>query len=139
MTEKMSAEAAREGSTKGEFVCVVCPNGCFIEAEYIGDASGAATLLSLAGNRCARGKTWVQQELENPMRTIATSVPVRGGDFLLASVRTKTPIPLSKIAEVMQVIRAQTLQAPLRTGEVILKNPAGTETEIIVTREVHAV
>ena len=93
MTEKTIAEMSTakksimEGSIKGEFLCVVCPNGCFIEAEY---APGhPTTLLSNGGNRCVRGKDWVRQEIENPERTIATSVPVRGGDFLLASVRTK--------------------------------------------------
>lgn len=122
---------------RGEFLCVVCPNGCFIEAEY---AEGhPATLLSLAGNRCARGKEWVRQEIGNPMRTIATSVPVRGGDFLLASVRTKTPIPLEKVEAVMKELRQLTLDAPLRIGQTALKNPAGTDTEIIVTREVEAV
>lgn len=122
---------------KGEFLCVVCPNGCFIEAEY--GEGHPAVLLSLTGNRCARGKEWVRQEIENPMRTIATSVPVRGGDFLLASVRTKDPIPLAKVEAVMGEIRKLTLDAPLHIGQTVLTNPAGTDTEIIVTREVEAV
>ncbi|MDR3230597.1 MAG: DUF1667 domain-containing protein [Synergistaceae bacterium] len=121
-------------SIKGEFVCVVCPNGCFIEAEYT--TEGGAKLLSLAGNRCERGRDWVRQELETPMRTIATSIPVRDGDFLLASVRTAAPIPLERVADVMREIRARTLDAPLSIGQVVIKNPAGTNTEIVVTREV---
>jgi CxxC motif-containing protein len=125
-----------EKNLKGEFVCVVCPNGCFIEAEYTNE--GGAKLISLTGNRCERGKDWVRQELETPMRTIATSVPVRGGDFLLASVRTAAPIPLERVADVMREIRARTLDAPLSIGQVVMRNPAGADTEIIVTREVAA-
>ncbi|MDR2174509.1 MAG: DUF1667 domain-containing protein [Synergistaceae bacterium] len=127
-------------AVKGEFVCVVCPNGCFIEAEYEDGKSpgGEAKLLSLTGNRCQRGEAWVSQELSAPMRTIATSVPVRGGDFLLASVRTKTPIPLAKVRDVMGEIRKLSLDAPLHIGQTILRNPSGTETEIIVTREVQS-
>lgn len=132
MTENVTGE-----KIKGEFLCVVCPNGCFIEAEYL--PGHPATLLSLTGNRCARGNDWVRQEIENPMRTISTSVPVHGGDFLLASVRTKTPIPLEKVEAVMDEIRKQTLTAPLHIGQVVMKNPADTDTEIIVTREVEAV
>ncbi|MDR1731407.1 MAG: DUF1667 domain-containing protein [Synergistaceae bacterium] len=127
-----------ENRIKGEFTCVVCPNGCFIEAEYLEGGSEGPKLLSLAGNQCKRGETWVRQEIETPMRTISTSVPVHGGDFLLASVRTAEPIPLAKVQDVMAEIRKTSLNAPLSIGQVVLKNPAGTETEIIVTRNVAA-
>ncbi|MDR1049128.1 MAG: DUF1667 domain-containing protein [Synergistaceae bacterium] len=127
-------------TVKGEFVCVVCPNGCFIEAEYEeAPPGGEAKILSLTGNRCQRGEAWVSQELSAPMRTIATSIPVRGGDFLLASVRTKNPIPLARVRDVMDEIRKQRLDAPLHIGQTVLRNPSGTDTEIIVTREVQRV
>jgi CxxC motif-containing protein len=120
---------------KGEFVCVMCPNGCLIEAEYTGERP--AKLLSFAGNRCAQGEDWVRQEIENPMRTIATSLTVRGGDFGSVSVRTARPIPREKIFDVMKEIRAlDVLEAPLDIGQVILRNPAGTQTEIVATRNV---
>ena len=119
---------------KGEFVCVVCPNGCLIEAEF--STVRPFQLLELSGNRCERGKSWVQQELENPLRTIATSVPVKNGDFLTASVRTKKPIPLEKVPAVMDELRKMTLKAPVHIGQSILKNPAGTDTEVVATREV---
>jgi CxxC motif-containing protein len=121
----------------GEFICVVCPNGCFIETEYKKDGKGAPKLLSIKGNCCSRGGTWVIQELRNPMRTISTSVPVDNGDFLLASVRTANPIPLAKVRAVMDELRGKRLSAPLHIGDVIAKRPAGVDTEIIVSREVH--
>ncbi|MDR1875751.1 MAG: DUF1667 domain-containing protein [Synergistaceae bacterium] len=127
-----------EKAIKGEFVCVVCPNGCLIEAEYTTGGAEGAKLLSFSGNRCNRGETWLHQEIEKPMRTLTTSVSVRGGDFPLVSVRTKKPIPLEKIIPVMEEIRKRTLEAPLSIGQVILKNPVDTDTEIIVTREVAA-
>ncbi|MDR2137405.1 MAG: DUF1667 domain-containing protein [Synergistaceae bacterium] len=122
-------------TSKGEFVCVMCPNGCLIEAEYT--VERPAKLLSFTGNRCAKGKDWVRQEIENPMRTIATSLAVWGGDFGSVSVRTTRPIPREKIFDVMKEIRALgMLEAPLDIGEVVLRNPAGTQTEIVVTRDV---
>ena len=120
----------------GEFICIVCPNGCFIETEYEACDSGAQKLLSIKGNGCPRGETWVIQDLENPMRTISTSVSVKNGDFLLASVRTTTPIPLAKVRAVVAELRGKRLSAPLHIGDVIAEKPAGADTEIIVTREV---
>jgi CxxC motif-containing protein len=81
---------------------------------------------------------WVQQEMEDPRRTFSTSVLVLGGDFLEASVRLTKPVPLSKVFEVMEEIKKVKLESPLEIGNVILTNPAGTETEVIITRNVLA-
>lgn len=117
-----------------EFTCVVCPNGCSIKVGY--EEGTPPKLISAEGARCPRGKSWAKQEIENPMRTFSSSVIVSGGDFLEASVRLTKPIPLAKIFEVMAEIKKIRLAAPLAIGDVVLANPAGTETEVIVTRNV---
>lgn len=120
--------------TEKEFICVVCPNGCSIEVKY--EEGDPPKLISSEGARCPRGKSWAQQEIENPMRTFSSSVIVTGGEFLEASVRLTKPISLSKVFDVMKEIKKIKLQAPLKIGDVVLTNPAGTETEVIVTRNV---
>ena len=129
-----TTSSAAQAASICEFTCVICPAGCFIEAELSGDTP--AKLKSLSGNRCEKGETWVRQEIENPMRTVSGSVTVYNGDFICASVRTKNPIPLAKIPGVMSEIRKLRLEAPLSIGDVLLVNPAGANTEIIVTRAV---
>ena len=53
------------------------------------------------------------------------------------SLRTARAVPREKIFEVMGAIRALgALDAPLHIGQVVLKNPAGADTEVIATREV---
>ena len=117
-----------------EFTCVVCPNGCSIKAEYAEEKPHK--LVSVSGNRCPRGETWVKQEIEAPMRTFSSSVLVRNGDFIEASVRITDPSPLVKIFDVMAEIRKITAEAPLQIGQVLMENPAGTKTKVIVTRNV---
>ena len=85
---------------KRTFTCVVCPNGCEIEAEYEG-----AQVLSVTGNLCPKGETYVTQELVDPRRTIATSVRVTGGTMPLTSVRLTDPIPKDRIFDV--IVRIQ--------------------------------
>jgi CxxC motif-containing protein len=117
-----------------EYTCVVCPNGCTLKVEVTdGDHP---EFVRVKGNICKRGETWARQEVENPMRTIASSVLIRNGDFPLASVRTDSPIPLESIPAVMEEIRNLVLEAPLDMGDVVLQNPAGTECNIIVTRKI---
>lgn len=120
----------------GEFVCVVCPNGCTIDAEFERSDDGSSRLISFTGAKCPRGEAWIRQEIESPMRTIATSVMVEGGDYILASVRTNRPIPLDRVPAVMDAVRGITLSAPVEIGQVVLTNPADTYTDIIATRNV---
>ncbi len=61
---------------------------------------------------------------------------VGGGDALLASVRTNQPIPLDKVQAVVEAIHKITLEAPVEIGQIVAANPAGTDTEIVATRNV---
>ncbi len=119
-----------------EFTCVVCPNGCSIVVDIDDDETPIVT--GIQGNTCKRGAEWARQEVENPMRTIASSVSVRGGDFPLASVRTSRPIPLAKIRRVMEEIQKISVNAPVAIGDVVIARPAGCDTEIVVTRNVRS-
>lgn len=118
----------------GEFLCVLCPKGCSIDAEFTGDKPPKLT--SFTGASCIRGQEWIRQEIEHPLRTIATSVPVKNGDMICASVRTDKPVALEKVMAVMAAIREQCPDAPLSIGDVLLVDPAGVDTRIIVTRNV---
>ena len=116
---------------KRTFTCIVCPNGCEIEAEYEG-----TQVLSVTGHLCAKGKTYVTQELVAPRRTIATSVRVVGGALPLASVRLTNAVPKSRIFDVMREINRHTLTAPVRIGDVLVANILGLDSDVIVTRNV---
>ncbi|QTX32069.1 DUF1667 domain-containing protein [Aminithiophilus ramosus] len=120
-----------------EFVCVVCPNGCLLSLEI--SAEKPAKLLSLSGQGCPRGEIWARQEIENPLRTIASSVLVADGDFPLVSVRTDAPIPLASVPAVMAEIRRLSVEAPVRIGDVLLAGPAGTACNVIATRSVRRI
>ena len=116
---------------KRTFTCIVCPNGCEVEAEYEG-----GQVLSVTGNLCPKGKTYVTQELIAPRRTIATSVRVLGGSLPLVSVRLTNAIPKARIFDVMREINRQTLTAPVRIGDVVIKNVLGLDSDVIVTKNI---
>jgi CxxC motif-containing protein len=120
--------------TTKEFTCIVCPNGCSIVADVEGE--GAPVVARVRGNACKRGTEWARQEIEDPRRTISSSIVVSGGDFPLASVRTNRPVPLARIGDIMREIRRAALVAPVAIGDVAIRSPAGCDTDIIVTRAV---
>jgi len=116
---------------KRTFTCIVCPNGCEIDAEYEGNQ-----VLSVSGNLCPKGKTYVTQELTDPRRTIATSVRVTGGDLPVVSVRLTSAIPKNRIFDVMREIQRCALTAPVRIGDVVIENVLGLGSDVIVTKNI---
>ena len=116
---------------KRTFTCIVCPNGCEIEAEYEG-----TQVLSVTGNLCPKGKSYVTQELVDPRRTIATSVRVLNGTLPLASVRLTSPVPKDRIFDVMTDIYRQTLSAPVSIGDVVIRDILGLGSDVIVTKNI---
>ena len=117
---------------KKEFTCIVCPNGCTINAEYEENYEN----MRLEGALCKRGEAYVKQELTDPRRTIASSVLVGGGESDLVSVRLTAPIPLGGITEAMKQITALKVQAPVKAGDVLISNILGTDSDVIATRTV---
>ena len=119
---------------KTVFTCIVCPNGCEVEAEYEGKQ-----VISVTGNLCPKGKDYVTQELVDPRRTIASSVLVTGGVMPLASVRLTRAVPKDRIFDVMEEINSVTLTAPVKIGDVVIKNVLGLCSDVIVTKNIDSV
>lgn len=113
------------------FTCIICPNGCEIQAETDG-----TRILSIEGATCPKGEDYVRQELTDPRRNIATSVLVKGGTLPLASVRLTAPIPKDRIFDAMAQIRALSVEAPVQAGTVILKGILGYDSDVIITKSV---
>lgn len=118
---------------KRSYTCILCPNGCALEALV-----EEGRVQSVTGQLCPRGEAYVRQEVTDPRRTIASSVLVRGGTLPLASVRLTAPIPKGMIFPVMQAIRQVELQAPVQAGTVVLRRVCGLDSDVVVTRSVPA-
>ncbi len=118
-----------------ELVCVICPNGCELEVEYQKQGE-ALEITKVEGQLCKKGPKWAESEIKGSVRTICTSVSVEGGELPLVSVRTTSPVPLNSIFDLMEEIKRIRLKAPVRSGQVILKNPKGLRTLIIATKDI---
>jgi len=114
-----------------EYTCIICPNGCEIEADIEG-----TKVLSVEGEKCPRGKEYVEQEIINPQRNIATSVLVENGEIPLVSVRLTHVIPKDKIVDVMNEIKKLKLTPPITMNQVIINNVLGLTSDVIATKNV---
>lgn len=112
------------------YTCIVCPEGCSITAE---EENGC---LSVSGNKCRRGEAYVRQEAFDPRRNISSTVRVNGGTRPVVSVKTSSPIPKDMIFAVMDEIRRVSVDAPVRSGQVLIANVADTNCGICATTDV---
>ena len=114
-----------------EYTCIICPNGCEIQADVEN-----GKILSITGNICPKWESYVEQELTDPRRNIATSILVKNGELPLASVRLTNPIPKGEIGKAMEEIRKISLEAPVKAGTIVISGILGYESDVIVTKTV---
>lgn len=112
-------------------ICILCPNGCELSIEYKNKQ-----VCSVQGNQCPKGAAYAEQEISNPVRNIATSVRVIGGELPLCSVRLTRPIPKERMFEAVKEIQSITLNAPVTTGQVLIHGLLGLDCDVIATREI---
>jgi CxxC motif-containing protein len=111
--------------------CIQCPRGCRLAVEIV-----AGTVDSVTGNGCDLGPAWAKKEVEDPVRTLTTSVRVLRGDSDLVSVRTSEPVPRRLLFEALSVARELRVEAPVVLGRVVAENLAGTGVSLVATRAV---
>lgn len=125
-------------STTCHFHCTTCPSECALTIETCIDENGVEHVLSVQGNRCARGRKFAEQEIIRPMRILATTIVVRGGDEKLLPVRTARAIPRDLHLRAMRDIRHASVTAPVRMGDVVMSDLLGTGVDLVASMNVDA-
>jgi len=114
-----------------EFVCITCPMGCHLK---VNDDDKNNIIVN--GNTCPRGRIYGINEVTNPKRMITSSVKVNNGIDLVVSVKTKEAIDKSLIFDVLNELKDVSVDAPIKIGDVIIKNVLNTGVDIVATRNV---
>lgn len=109
--------------------CIQCPQGCQLKVDIEN-----SYVIKVAGNKCPKGEAYAKQEIENPLRTLASGVLAKGLELKIVPVKTAQPIPKAKISEAMERIKKIFLTKPVSCGEVIEKNFLGLDVDLIATR-----
>lgn len=114
-----------------KLICINCPMGCMLTVAVEED-----TILSVKGNTCKRGELYARKELTDPTRIVTSTVRVLGGSRNMVSVKTKEDIPKGKVLECVKVLKNVTAHAPVKIGDVIVEDAAGTGVDIVATKNV---
>ena len=130
---KNSSEIRRE---KIPLTCIICPMGCSMEVEIETDTSGHKKVLSVKDNGCKRGEQYAAKELQNPTRTLTTTIKVEGGLLPVVPVKTAGEVPKASLLQCMEVIRRASFRAPVKRGDILLYDLLGTGINVIACADV---
>ena len=117
-----------------KLTCICCPLGCSIEADMQG-----GSVVAVRGNGCPNGEKYAHTELTAPVRTLTSTVALVNSKsgMRLGPVRSSEPIPKDKLFDCMKEIANISVSAPVRIGDTVLQNAAGTGISIIITRDIN--
>ena len=112
---------------KRELTCIGCPLGCSI-----------TVTLENGEIKDVAGHDYARKEVTNPTRIVTSTVRLTGSATGAAVVSCKTAqdIPKGKIFEIVAALRQVTAHAPVKIGDVLLTNAAGTGVDIVATKNV---
>ncbi len=116
---------------KKELICINCPQGCNLEVEF-----DKEKILSVEGNNCKMGLTYAEEEVFHPVRMVTTTAAVMNGFIKLLPVKTSCPIDKSLTPNIVKEISKIKAEAPIRLGDIIIKNVLNTGADILATRTV---
>ncbi len=115
-------------------ICIVCPMGCKLKVTKTGKSEAEYTV---EGNKCFRGADYGVKEMTNPTRALTTTVIISDAPVKRLPVRTSGAIPKHMIKQAMELINKVEVKAPVKVGQVVIKNILDTGVDIISSRTMH--
>ncbi len=114
-----------------EITCIICPIGCKILVRTDGK-----NVSLVEGEKCQRGKEYACSEALDPRRILTTSVLIKDGQWPLVSVKTTAPVPKKELFTVLKHIWKLQVCAPVKCGQVLSTNIAGTGIHVVATKTI---
>lgn len=107
--------------------CIVCPRGCTLKIDQD---------MNVTGNFCPRGAIYAKSEMTNPTRVVTSTIVIASKKEKRLPVKTIAPIPKNKIFAVMEEINKIVVKAPQHIGDVIIRNVAQTDVDVVATKDI---
>lgn len=106
--------------------CIICPKGCQIDVKLVD-----GNIVSIKNYGCKRGIEYAKNEVLDPRRTLTTTLKLTDGRML--PVKTKEPIPKKLLKRAMIDLKDIKVSPPVKIGDVVVSDVAGTGIYIIAT------
>ena len=115
-----------------QVICIICPVGCEVVVR-----GSEHKIDEMTGFQCKKGKTYAKDEYLNPKRILTSTVKVRNYDYPVLPVRSDVPVPKSILFECMEIIKKTEVTAPVKKGQIVVKNIMECGANIIASTKTH--
>lgn len=116
--------------TEVTYTCIVCPRGCRITV---------TDDLEVTGQGCRRGRDYVLAEHTHPLRTLTTTVAIEGAPLRRLAVQSTAGVPRELLRTCVARVNEVQVTAPVRMGDVIVRDVCGTGVDVVAARDMPAV
>lgn len=132
--EKTKCTLPEGRDLSSQLICIGCPVGCLITVKKTQEGE-----LVITGNTCKKGEAYARSEMTAPVRTVTSMIRVEGGCGAVIPVKTVSEIPKGKIGACMDEIEAKVVYAPVRVGDILIENVAGTSVAVAATGNMESI
>lgn len=115
-----------------ELICIVCPKGCHLKVDEDNN-------YKVTGNSCKRGEEYGKKELTNPTRVITSTVKINKGTISRLPVKTNSDIKKSQIKDAMKLLDNMSVNAPIKVGDIIIKNILNSGVDFVATKTIKSI
>ncbi len=118
---------------QAEIICLACPLACRITLTV-----ERGKVVEVSGSReeaCKRGMEYAIAEWELPQRVFTATVLTRDSSQPMLPVRTLLPVPRKLLHQCMRELAALRISPPVRLGEVVLPDIAGTGVDLLASAD----
>jgi len=114
---------------KEDLICTNCPLGCSLQVTY-----DKKKIIKVEGNTCKRGEEYAEKEIFHPERIVTTTVRISGAAVPFLPVKTDKSVPRELCFKVMDRAFGAQAKAPVKAGDIIIKNILDTGADLVATR-----
>lgn len=114
-----------------DLTCIRCPRGCQVSVTL-----EEGRIVRVSGNACPRGDEYARKEVCDPTRQVTSVVPVTGArDLAMLPVKCSGEVPKGRVMDVVRALRGVRVAAPVRIGDVIVRDVCGSGVDVVATRD----
>ena len=114
---------------KKSLICISCPLGCSLDVEY-----DKNRIKKVDGATCKRGLKYAEKEIFSPERVVTSTVRITGGVIDFLPVKTDSTVSKKLMTKVMKEVFRIKVASPIKVGDVICSNIAGSGANLVATR-----
>lgn len=119
---------------KKHIICISCPIGCHLTVEYDETVSLNRDNILVQNNKCARGEIYGKEEILAPKRVVTATCAIESVLMSRVPVKTSGALLKEEINGLLDELYSLNLKAPVKMGDVIIKNYNNSSIDIITTR-----